>query len=179
MSNNWLFNASIFAIGAAVGSVVTWKYIKTKYEQLAQEEIESVREVYDRHTEDLEKQSSKTEKELMQAYQDIVEGYIEVDRSVEPKQKPHVISPEELGDCDYEVISLTYYADGILADDNNEPIEDVDDVVGTDSLTCFGQYEDDAVHVRNDARKIDYEILASAEIYIDVVNKNPRFTEGE
>lgn len=35
-----------FAVGAAVGSVVTWKLVKTKYEQIAQEEINSVREAF-------------------------------------------------------------------------------------------------------------------------------------
>lgn len=46
MNKNLLSNIIIFAAGAAVGSVVTWKLVKTKYEQIAQEEIESVREVY-------------------------------------------------------------------------------------------------------------------------------------
>ena len=36
----------IFAAGAAVGSVVTWKICKNKYETLAQEEIDSVKEVF-------------------------------------------------------------------------------------------------------------------------------------
>lgn len=33
----------IFGIGAAIGSVVTWKLVKTKYERIADEEIESVK----------------------------------------------------------------------------------------------------------------------------------------
>ena len=41
-----LSNFIIFATGAAIGSVVTWKIVKTKYEQIAQEEIDSVKEVY-------------------------------------------------------------------------------------------------------------------------------------
>ena len=36
----------IFVTGAAIGSAVTWKLVKTKYEQIAQAEIESVKEVY-------------------------------------------------------------------------------------------------------------------------------------
>ena len=35
-----------FAAGAAIGSVATWMLVKNKYEQIAQEEIEEVREVY-------------------------------------------------------------------------------------------------------------------------------------
>ena len=35
-----------FALGAAAGSVVAWSFLKSKYEQLAKEEIEEVREYY-------------------------------------------------------------------------------------------------------------------------------------
>ena len=37
-------NVLVFAAGAAIGSAVTWKVVKTKYERFAQEEIESVKE---------------------------------------------------------------------------------------------------------------------------------------
>lgn len=46
MNKNSLVNIAAFAIGAAAGSVVTWKLVKTKYERIANEEIESVKEVY-------------------------------------------------------------------------------------------------------------------------------------
>src|SRR5574344_477672 len=36
----------LFVIGAAVGSVATWQFVKNKYEQIAQEEINSVKEVF-------------------------------------------------------------------------------------------------------------------------------------
>lgn len=39
-------NVFMFAVGAAIGSAVTWKIVKTKYEQLIQEEIDSVKEVF-------------------------------------------------------------------------------------------------------------------------------------
>ena len=46
MNRNTLIKAFIFIAGAAIGSVVTWKLIKDKYEQIAQEEIDSVKEEY-------------------------------------------------------------------------------------------------------------------------------------
>ena len=46
--NNKLFSFIMFATGAAIGSLVTWKVIKTKYERLAQEEIDSVKEEFSR-----------------------------------------------------------------------------------------------------------------------------------
>lgn len=41
-----LFGALLFTAGAAVGSVVTWKYLTTKYDKLIQEEIDSVKDSF-------------------------------------------------------------------------------------------------------------------------------------
>ena len=38
--NNKLISIGAFIVGAAIGSVITWKIIKTKYEQFAQEQID-------------------------------------------------------------------------------------------------------------------------------------------
>ena len=55
--------------------------------------------------------------------------------------KPYVISPEEFGEFeDYERISLSYYADQVLADEDDEKVDDVDNVVGLESLTHFGEF---------------------------------------
>ena len=79
--------------------------------------------------------------------------------------------------CIRDRISLTYYADGVLADENDEVIEDVEDAVGIDSLNRFGEYEDDSVFVRNDARKCDYEILLDQRTYSEVVEDMPHQME--
>lgn len=44
-----------FVAGGALGSLATWMFVKKKYEQIAQEEIDSVKEVYS-------KRKPKTEK---------------------------------------------------------------------------------------------------------------------
>ena len=44
--NNKIIGMIMFTVGAAVGSAVTWKFVKTKYEMIADEEIKSVKEVY-------------------------------------------------------------------------------------------------------------------------------------
>ena len=46
--NKNVFGMIMFAAGAAIGSVVTWRIVKTKYERIADEEIESVRDEYGR-----------------------------------------------------------------------------------------------------------------------------------
>ena len=80
-----------------------------------------------------------------------------------------MISPEEFDEIDgYECVTLIYYSDGVLVDDAEEIIDDVEDIVGPDALNSFGRYEDDAVHVRNNRLKCDYEILKDTRCYSDI-----------
>ena len=44
--NNKVINVLAFSVGAAIGSVITWKVVETKYKKIAQEEIDSVKEVF-------------------------------------------------------------------------------------------------------------------------------------
>lgn len=44
--NQKIVNVLVFAVGAAIGSAATWKFVKDKYEKIAQEEIESVKKVF-------------------------------------------------------------------------------------------------------------------------------------
>lgn len=46
MNHSALCKVLVFAAGAAIGSIITWKIVKTKYEQIAQEEIDSVKDEY-------------------------------------------------------------------------------------------------------------------------------------
>lgn len=44
--NKKVLSILMLTVGAAIGSAVTWKVVKTKYEQIAQEEIDSVKGEY-------------------------------------------------------------------------------------------------------------------------------------
>lgn len=187
MSNRWLFNGAIFIFGAAVGSVVTWKLVKTKYEQLAQEEIDSVKEALLGRNDIPEQKEDPTE--IKELYTDVANQYQaepEVKTEEQPKKSteksvPYVISPEEFGENDYEMRSLTYYhGDKILADYADDIISDVESVVGPDALSSFGEYEDDSVFVRDDVNQIDYEILLDTRSYFSEVSSvRPYLTEGQ
>ena len=61
--------------------------------------------------------------------------------------------------------------------EDDEKVEDVDNVVGLESLAHFGEYEDDSVFVRNDRLKCDYEILLDQRTYSDVIKQRPHQTE--
>lgn len=95
------------------------------------------------------------------------------DKKTLGKECPYVISPDEFGELyDYEKVSLTYYSDKVLTDDNDDVIEDIDAVIGVESLDHFGEYEEDSVFVRNDQRMCDYEILLDTRTYSEAVKKS-------
>lgn len=168
--NNKILSVLAFSLGAAVGSVVTWKLLKDKYEKIANDEIESVKAVFSERKRKADEARQEKEK-----YEALLDSYITHEDDIpreEPlsnfkqkggpdimEDKPYVIPPEEFGDfSDYEMINLTYYADGILANDMDEMVDHVETIVGLDSLEHFGEYEADTVFVRNDKLKADYEI---------------------
>lgn len=184
MNKNLLTNACILIAGAAIGSVVTWKLLKTKYEQLNKEDIESMREYYEKkyntqnkshHDEsDEEEEEKDPSSRSLEEIRDIVNdlGY-KKESAVENNEEeeddmlgPEIIAPEESWERDYPTLSLVYYeGDGVLANDDGKIIDNVDELVGEDFASHFGEYEDDSVYVRNEKMKVQYEILRDYGCY--------------
>lgn len=206
-----------FVLGAGVGVGATWYITKDYYSKKAQEEIDSVKTIYENHfaippsneesdtsEEDSENKSeekdiseyaaiiresnyktdynaiskksddSKTDDEEKVVEDSEEKITIEKEPILEPGEKPYVIYPEEFGDYeDYRKISLTHYSDGTLADLNDCIIDDVEGTVGSDYAEHIGDYEDDAVHIRNDATKCDYEILYDERTWDDILKSKP------
>ena len=188
--NSILNKTFIFSVGVAVGSVVTWKILEAKYEQLIQEEIKAFKAEYSNAKKNDEIEDDDAEIDLEEntdriEYASILEnegytGEFMKKGDAVGMERPYTIEPDECGNLpNYEVIELTYYADGILADDMDNIIDDVDFIVGDDFADYFGEYEDDAVFIRNDARKCDYEICRDVRRYYDVAGDNPHLTDYE
>lgn len=88
---------------------------------------------------------------------------------------PYVISEAEYMANEGELpqTSITYYAgDDILADDRDEPIDNVEDLVGQDNLARFGHGSGDKnlVYVRNERVGAEYEIAYSSGRFSDEVH---------
>lgn len=197
--NRILSNILLFTAGAAVGSLVTWRYFKSKYE-VVEDEIEEKTEEAEGESEEedpevLESKSNYGKKPPLKEYVKMVEsnGYVpkthmeEVEEEIANGEwddkdvyEPYIIRPEEYGELHaYETLSLNYYADGVLTDELDNPIEDVESLVPADFADHFGEYEDDVVHVRNDNLECDYEILRDLRKFTDVVGEYPYPAEDE
>ena len=211
-------NVLVFAVGAAIGSAVTWKFLKTKYERLAQEEIESVKEAFndqltnlqeqvdeystvdkveewlDRakgqrinwsELEDIEEETEESEEpdDDMSEYERLIDIYTNEKGGAEDMEvRPYVISPSDFGEMDgYRQFSLTYYEDGVLEDDEYNIINEneIAELIGSDSLFTFGEYEDDSVFVRNERLRADFEILKDYRTYADARSIGPDQVDDE
>lgn len=188
-----------FVAGAAIGVAAAWKILEAKYEKFAQEEIDSVKETLlnrNKESKPEEKESDDIQKPVTTSRSSL-DGYHKPDnkenvdyasirtsdvaKKMADVEKPCVIPPDEFGEYyDYDTINLTHYSDGVLTDENDEVVDDVEGAVGADYADHFGEYEDDedAVHIRNDVRKCYYEILRDYRNYSDVVGSNPHQMEG-
>lgn len=190
-----------FVAGVALGAFGSRQYFKTKYEKLYEEERDSVREAYAKRLEEIKKDCEKVDEagkkieELVKEekgqprrvkYARVGEDAKKANKIIEENDYipegqvagPYVITPEEFDTIDeYDTITLLYFADGVLTDDDNEPVEDVEGEVGLESLNHFGEFEDDTVFVRNDIRRCDYEILMDYRNYADVIQHSPRPVE--
>lgn len=180
----------IFTLGAAVGSLLTWKLIEKKYKDLADEEIASVVE---RFKERSEKYDKLDEFDHVKAWKDDADvifdkiqeddktdyaykleelGYID-EPNIEGGEEddiiaPYVISPEEFGEKEgFKTTSWTYYADCILADEDGMIVTDPELIIGN-GLSHFGDYEDDSVCVRNENEYCDFEILKHSKTYSEI-----------
>ena len=196
--NDKLSSVIIFCGGVFIGGFLTWDFFKTKYEKIADEEIASVKETFE-HREPRPDKNYKVEEALKgnDAYINVSPGVaeriikiidsngyrnysntaIETDKKggtadMELKQ-PYVITPEQYEDnVDYTKVSLTWYNDEVLEDDWGNVL-DPDDVIGSDALKTFGQYEKDSVFVRDDDEQIDYEVLLDTRSYKETYGHDP------
>lgn len=196
--NDKLSSVIIFCGGVFIGGFLTWDFFKTKYEKIADEEIASVKETFE-HREPRPDKNYKVEEELKgndeyinvapgvaervikiidsNGYRNYSNTAIETDKKggtadMELKQ-PYVITPEQYEDnVDYTKVSLTWYNDEVLEDDWGNVL-DPDDVIGSDALKTFGQYEKDSVFVRDDDEQIDYEVLLDTRSYKETYGHDP------
>lgn len=164
----------IFGAGALVGAVVAAKAVREKYQQEAEEEIAEMREYYRekeqkrREAEECEAIVEETETEYKEIVKD--EGYTnytqyndvkpeeKIDDDVEDEWTPSIIDPEEFGeDPSYDTATLTYFKDGVLADEVDEVMDPK--MVGEENLKIFDEFGARSIYVRNDEHMIDFEII--------------------
>lgn len=170
-----------FIVGLAAGSAATYFYIKSKNEVIEYEPEEAKPEtpkpidvsdgnVFTPSPVDVKKHNDIVTGngygEKIMSYSEAYNNAVELQKDqmeASKANKPYVIDPVLFGDNpDYEKFTLKYYKDGALLDDQNNPLDDIDGIVGDDFADHFGEYEEDVVYICNDVLKSYFEIM-----YID------------
>ena len=120
---------------------------------------------------------------VVSKYEDIAniykEGGADNMPSSEPRE-PYIIEPIEFGELDgYKTFELTYYEDGILEDEDYEIVRNPEEILGPDALGSFGEYEEDAVCVRNERLRADFQILKEYRTYDEARSIGPGRVDDE
>lgn len=193
-----LFGALI--AGAAAGFAGGYFFAKNKYQEKADKEIADVKKLYENYfapKEENNENKNATANEVEESsvnkanitygtYTDYAGKYAgetasnelppqilkgKSKKSMTSKKPPYIISDLQLGELeDYRIVTLMYYSDKVLADEDGNIIKNFTEVVGPDALNNFTEH--DAVYVRDDNLKIDYEILLDERLYSEVCDSN-------
>lgn len=216
-----LKSAMIFVAGVLVGGIPAAVITKRKCEQRAEEEIQSVKEMFKRKIE-RDKAMQEVEAEEVKHVEEETEEEKVIEQTEEPEQteeaehleleyvynnmvkryepkpincpawdeavakeeaekakarellsriqyEPEVIDADEFGTLeDYDMVTLTYFADGVVADDLDEIIDDYEKLIGTEFIQIFNDFDATSVYVRNDEWQIDYEIIRDDWCFSDI-----------
>ena len=194
------------AAGFGLGYYVAIRRLETKYDKIAQTEIDEARDYY-------RAAKKATEARLKEPIEEVAEylGYVKKEDVPDPERtgpppnlvveqpipetvlydetarsdwvwdqaleqqlrednpgKPYVICMDEFGEDEFDKSMLTWYPDDeILSDERDEPVDNVDELIGLHNLQRFGHGSDSKhiVMVRNDDVGIDYEIVLSPGPY--------------
>lgn len=194
----------IFVSGIAVGGLSAWAYTKSYYKKVTEDKLEIIRNHYKKKQENMveistehlrcwppEEQvtiSNAGEEEMTDYIQKAVDylsnspiDYSHIETGVLPKEKivedtPYEISSDEFGEFDdYECITLTYFLDEVLVDDQYQILDEPFELVGDISLIehDIGEFAEDCIYIRNDAKRCDFEIIYALETYKDYILKHP------
>lgn len=128
-----------------------------------------------------------TREEFLERFNKIANGngYTAVDmdlpEDVKPKKylddadRPYSIYPGDVGELPgYKVFSVTLYSNGIateLVDTGErcveEPIFDIDEILGEENFAHIGEIEPNMVYIRNDMYKSDYVVYSTDDEYVE------------
>lgn len=187
--NKGILSLVSFAAGGAVGYLTANRLLREHYEQKTQEDIASTKEAFlkelnrykDDHPASADEQKNDGGYSKAKAFRDYLNTVRDLEYTASSTGNavpngPEIISLEVFGsEEDYDELSLTYYADGTLTDDADRIMDDaeIENTIGRESLRYFVEHENDALYVRNDRLKADYEIVLDPRSYGEVLREKP------
>ena len=190
----------MFVGGAAVGSLVTWLIVKEKYKAQAQEEIDSVKEVYAKiHQEAMDKAAASRNKPDISLYTDALKQAKEkeepkIESEPEVKEEPVVEEEDDDENYIYEItttdfsnslnghtkITITCFSDHVFADEMYErvnpreylssPLVLLGSNMIVDPVDYIYRMPKDEICIRNYELKLDIDVATDGRSYSDYMS---------
>ena len=177
--NNYILAGASFLAGAVISGVAAFLVTKKACDRKHQEEINVIWKQLS-NTKDYTELKNKPEinEAPLEDKPDIFEyakklekhGYT-VPELEKTNDMIHEISENDIDEDVYDRIDLTLYADGILADDTDYPVKSLKDTVGENFHEIF--VGKDEIFIRNETRKIDYDVVRSMLTYGEMLDRHP------
>lgn len=179
MNKNILNDVAFLVLGAFVGSAVTWRYMKKKHEaEMSNEPFnwddESEEESESTKPEETEAADREEAEKIIKYNQYSRQSSEKEEKEEEPMNYIKVISPEEFQESEYPSLSLWYYTDGVITNDDQKIVTNAVELIGNDFKDHFGEYAEDpdTVYVVNERDKVVYEVMREyGSYYGDVENE--------
>ena len=193
--NNYILAGISFVAGAAVSGITAWIVAKKRYERIHQEEMNVVWNDIQKNSkirddeikpkeitpEELDAKTDSRainipnmafEKPDLANYATKVRefGYNPDDKET-TNDYIFEIDYSDLDEDEYQGIDLVLYADGILTDDMDVPLRSAIDAVGDHYVEMMAGK--DEIFIRNEKRKIDYDIVRSELTFGEQIDRHP------
>lgn len=193
MRKSGIIGSISFIAGVVVGVAATYRIAEQKYRNIAEEEIASVKEVFENRKPVVVENTPRVTAKLAEvkqaesrvSYSSIIKktGYDTLD--VKPSQDEeelqkmsmhddaiHVITYDEFATIEgFGEETFYYTADNCVLDSELQELcdDEINDAIGGDPLEYTMDADiDGRVFIRNDRRKVDYEIIISQKNYSEL-----------
>ena len=188
--NKYILAGISFLAGAAASGITAWFVAKKRYERIHQEEMnavwndiqknktehkespEKILEEFDNTRVEIKPETLGLEKPNLADYANRIRstgyGTEEVPKT---DNKIYEIEYSDLDEDLYTRVDLMLYADGIVADDMDVPLRDVELALGSKYLEIM-EGKDEA-YIRNENRHIDYDVCRSLLSYGEMLDRHP------
>lgn len=196
--NTFVKDAIVFAFGAAVGGVIGYIYAskhRDEYEIINDNNEEETDKKDETHvglnikawekppiTDYVKMYKGENENTMMNVNDITTRPVDDSDLIVSTKEsekdyKITLLTPDEFDEEANKgnAVELHYYEDGILADDDDNVINDIDEFIGLESLKHFGEFEDNLLFVKNNGTDIAYEVVYENTTYANATGESATY----
>lgn len=196
MSKSIVVGILSFIGGAVISGALTYKYVMVKNEVSQEKKAEAIKaqlEAYFHNKYDEKKPADKInvddaseelihvepmntskspynmDKKDYSKYQKVVERYMpkeEKPTNIEQEEVTfEIVDPNNM-DEDWDVLGFTLYSDGIVTDENDDPVEDICEHIGN-ALDFFDEQAGSLMYVKNNHLQAYYEISYEEYTYAE------------